>query len=72
MHTFAFSEKPVSGSEILRPFASLLVLMARAKPTRLGNDSVSIETLNYSIEHGVLGVTCNSSIAVSVVKKEMR
>jgi len=31
-----------------------------------------IEALTYSIEHGVLGVIRNSSIAVSVLKKEMR
>jgi hypothetical protein len=72
MHTFAFSEGLVTRSELSLPFTSFLVQMAHAKPTCLGNDSVSIEALTYSIEHGVLGVIRNSSIAVSVLKKEMR
>jgi hypothetical protein len=46
--------------------------MTQATLTCLGNDSVSIEELTDSIEHGTLGVTRNSSIAVSVLKKEMR
>lgn len=59
-------------SEFPLPFTSLPFQMTQATLTCLGNDSVSIEELTDSIEHGTLGVTRNSSIAVSVLKKEMR
>jgi transaldolase len=37
----------------------------------LWNDSASVEELTYSIDHGAVGATCNPSIVVSVLKKEM-
>jgi transaldolase len=45
--------------------------MTQTTPTCLWNDSASIEELTYSIEHGGVGATCNPSIAVTVLKKEM-
>jgi transaldolase len=53
------------------PFKSPLFQMTQTTPTCLWNDSASIEELTYSIEHGAVGATCNPSIAVSVLKKEM-
>ncbi len=52
-------------------FKSPLFEMTQTTPTCLWNDSASIEELTYSIEHGAVGATCNPSIAVSVLKKEM-
>ncbi|TMD09839.1 MAG: transaldolase [Chloroflexi bacterium] len=45
--------------------------MTQTTPTRLWNDSASIEELTYSMEHGAVGATCNPVIAVTVLKKEM-
>jgi transaldolase len=45
--------------------------MTQTTPTCLWNDSASIEDLTYSIEHGAVGATCNPSIAVSVLKREL-
>lgn len=52
-------------------YKSPLHKMAQTTPTSLWNDSASIEELTYSIEHGAVGATCNPSIAVSVLKKEL-
>src|SRR5580698_2325098 len=52
-------------------FKSPLHKMTQTTPTSLWNDSASIEELTYSIEHGAVGATCNPSIAVSVLKKEL-
>ncbi len=52
-------------------YKSPLFQMTQTTPTCLWNDSASIEELRYSIEHGAVGATCNPSIAVSVLKKEM-
>jgi transaldolase len=52
-------------------FKSPLFQMTQTTPTCLWNDSASIEELTYSIEHGGVGATCNPSIAVTVLKKEM-
>jgi len=52
-------------------YKSPLFQMTQTTPTCLWNDSASIEELTYSIEHGAVGATCNPSIAVSVLKKEM-
>jgi transaldolase len=45
--------------------------MTQTTPTRLWNDSASVEELTYSLEHGAVGATCNPVIAVTVLKKEM-
>jgi transaldolase len=52
-------------------YKSPLHKMTQTTPTCLWNDSASIEELTYSIEHGAVGATCNPSIAVSVLKKEL-
>jgi transaldolase len=52
-------------------FKSPLFQMTQTTPTCLWNDSASIEELAYSIEHGAVGATCNPTIAVTVLKKEM-
>ncbi len=52
-------------------YKSPLHKMAQTTPTCLWNDSASIAELTYSIEHGAVGATCNPSIAVSVLKKEL-
>src|ERR1700676_4624670 len=46
--------------------------MTQSTPTLLWNDSVSIQELTYSIEHGAVGATCNPVIVVEVLKKEMQ
>jgi transaldolase len=45
--------------------------MTQTTPTCLWNDSCSTEELTYSIENGAVGATCNPSIVVTVLKKEM-
>ena len=52
-------------------YKSPLHKMTQTTSTCLWNDSASIEELTYSIEHGAVGATCNPSIAVSVLKKEL-
>ena len=52
-------------------YKSPLHKMTQTTPTCLWNDSASIAELTWSIEHGAVGATCNPSIAVSVLKKEL-
>ncbi|HUI74616.1 MAG TPA: transaldolase family protein [Candidatus Acidoferrum sp.] len=52
-------------------FKSPLHEMTQTTPTCLWNDSASIQELNYSIEHGAVGATCNPVIVGDVLKKEM-
>jgi transaldolase len=54
-----------------RKYKSPLFEMTQTTPTCLWNDSASIEELTYSIDNGAVGATCNPSIVVSVLKKEM-
>ena len=50
---------------------SLLFQMTQTTPTRLWNDSCSIEELTNSIKiNGAVGATCNPSIVLTVLKKE--
>ncbi|HLV85922.1 MAG TPA: transaldolase family protein [Candidatus Sulfotelmatobacter sp.] len=51
-------------------YKSPLHEMTQATPTRLWNDSASVQELKYSIENGAVGATCNPVIALSVLKKE--
>src|SRR5712692_5959779 len=51
---------------------SPLQQMTQTTPTRLWNDSASIEELTYSLEHGAVGATCNPVIVLTVLKKEMQ
>jgi transaldolase len=52
-------------------YKSPLHEMTQTTPTRLWNDSASIQELTYSIEHGAVGATCNPVIVLGVLKKEM-
>jgi transaldolase len=58
-------------SESKTPYKSPLYQMTQTTSTCLWNDSPSIEELTYSIDHGAVGATCNPSIVVSVLKKEL-
>src|SRR5215831_8568570 len=52
-------------------YKSPLNQMTQSTPTHLWNDSASIQELNYSLEHGATGATCNPVIVLGVLKKEM-
>ncbi len=52
-------------------FKSLLHQMTQTTPTRLWNDSCSLEELSSSIDmNGAVGATCNPVIVLTVLKKE--
>lgn len=50
---------------------SPLQQMTRTTPTCLWNDSVALNELTYSIEHGAVGATCNPVIVLDALKQEM-
>lgn len=52
-------------------YKSSLHKMVCTTQTALWNDSCSIEELNYSIDNGAVGATCNPVIVGNVLKKEM-
>ena len=52
-------------------YKSPLHKITQTTPTRLWNDSASLEELTYSINHGAVGATCNPVIVVGVLKNEM-
>jgi transaldolase len=56
---------------IASPYKSPLHAMTATTPTCLWNDSASLQELQYSIEHGAVGATCNPVIVLSVLKKEI-
>ena len=56
---------------IAAAYKSPLHKMTQTTPTCLWNDSASIQELNYSIENGAVGATCNPVIVLGVLKKEM-
>jgi transaldolase len=45
--------------------------MTQTTPTCLWNDSADIEELNYAIENGAVGATCNPVIALGILKKDI-
>jgi transaldolase len=51
-------------------FRSPLHQMTQTTPTCLWNDSACEAELQYALEHGAVGATCNPVIAVDVVKQE--
>jgi transaldolase len=51
-------------------YKSLLHEMTQTTPTCLWNDSASTSELQYSLENGAVGATCNPVIVVGVLKKE--
>ncbi len=56
---------------IASPYKSPLHAMTATTPSCLWNDSASVQELQYSIEHGAVGATCNPVIVLSVLKKEI-
>jgi transaldolase len=56
-------EKPVA-------YKSPLHEMTQTTSTCLWNDSATLSELNYSIDHGAVGATCNPVIMLDVLKKE--
>ena len=52
-------------------YRSALHQMTATTPTCLWNDSASVQELNYAIEHGAVGATCNPIIVLNVLDKEM-
>jgi transaldolase len=44
--------------------------MTQTTPTCLWNDSAAFEELQYSIDHGAVGATCNPVIVLDVLKQE--
>jgi transaldolase len=45
--------------------------MTQTTRTCLWNDSASVQELQYSIEHGAVGATCNPVIVLGILKKEL-
>src|ERR1700681_825485 len=45
--------------------------MTQSTPTCLWNDSADIDDLNYAIENGAVGATCNPVIAHGILKKHI-
>jgi transaldolase len=52
-------------------YKSPLHQMTQTTPTCLWNDSADLDELNYAIENGAVGATCNPVIAVAILKKEI-
>ncbi len=52
-------------------YKSLLHQMTQVTPTCFWNDSASVRELDYAIENGAVGATCNPVIALTVAKQEM-
>ena len=52
-------------------YKSPLHEMTQTTSTCLWNDSADIEELNYAIENGAVGATCNPVIALTILKKEI-
>jgi transaldolase len=51
-------------------YKSPLHQMTQTTPTVLWNDSADIDELQYAIDNGAVGATCNPVIAVGILKKE--
>jgi transaldolase len=54
-----------------REYKSPLYQMVSETETEFWNDSCSVEELNYAIDHGAVGATCNPVIVGEVLHKEM-
>jgi transaldolase len=52
-------------------YKSRLHEMTQTTPTVLWNDSADIDELQYAIENGAVGATCNPVIAVGILKKHI-
>lgn len=58
-------------TEVVNTYKSPLHKMVQTTRTCLWNDSASVQELQYSIEHGAVGATCNPVIVLGVLKKEL-
>lgn len=58
-------------TEVMAAYKSPLHKMTQTTRTCLWNDSASVSELQYSIEHGAVGATCNPVIVLGVLKKEL-
>jgi transaldolase len=58
-------------TEVVAAYKSPLHKMTQTTRTCLWNDSASVPELQYSIEHGAVGATCNPVIVLGVLKKEL-
>jgi transaldolase len=58
-------------TELKVAYRSRLHEMTQTTPTKLWNDSADIDELNYAIENGAVGATCNPVIALGILKKEI-
>jgi transaldolase len=52
-------------------YKSPLHEMTQTTPTMLWNDSADLDELNYAIDNGAVGATCNPVIALGILKKEI-
>jgi transaldolase len=57
-----------TGSTVI--YKSRLHQMTQTTPTCLWNDSADIDEINYAIENGAVGATCNPVIALGILKRE--
>jgi transaldolase len=64
-------EKTAMNEGVHTAYKSPLHKMTQTTATCLWNDSASVDELNYSLEHGGVGATCNPVIVLGVLKKEM-
>jgi transaldolase len=53
-------------------YKSVLHEMTETTPTMLWNDSATLTELNYAIEHGAVGATCNPVIVLEALKQESK
>jgi transaldolase len=53
-------------------YKSVLHEMTETTPTVLWNDSATLAELNYAIEHGAVGATCNPVIVLDALKQESK
>src|ERR1700680_1507387 len=60
-----------SATQTPAAYKSPLPEMTQTPFTSFWNDSASLFELQYSIEHGAVGATCNPVIVLDVLKQEM-
>jgi len=71
MVKLASNTKKVTGMGSTVMYKSRLHEMTQTTPTCLWNDSADIGELNYAIENGAVGATCNPVIAFGILKKDI-
>jgi transaldolase len=61
----------MKGARPAAAYKSPLHQMTQTTPTMLWNDSADIDELEYAIDNGAVGATCNPVIALGILKKEI-